>query len=226
MDRVFLRHQSTQDHPRDCVAETIFQTFTSVFSHYGYWAVFFGVMLENCGIPVPGETVLLFAGFLAFRGEIHLGRAILTAICGATLGDTAGYWLGRVAGRALVEKHVQRLGFFSRNFDRAQAFYLKHGQWAVFVARFITGLRVFSGILAGSFRLSYWRFLAFDFSGAVIWAAAIACVGFFFGENWNALMHFMKMFDGAILALVALAIVVGGIVYYFKTRKLGATGGK
>jgi membrane protein DedA with SNARE-associated domain len=202
------------------VAETIFQTLSIFFARYGYWAVFFGVMLENCGVPVPGETVLLFAGFLAYQGDLQLGRIIVTAIAGATLGDTTGYCLGRFGGRALVERLRRRAGFFARHFDRAQSIYLKHGQWAVFVARFITGLRVFSGILAGSFRMSYARFLVFDFSGAVIWASTVASVGFFFGSNWESLVHFVKMFDRGILALGALGIIVAGAVYYLKGRKL------
>ena len=78
--------------------ESIFQTLTDFFARYGYWVVFFGVMLENGGLPLPGETVLLFAGFLAYQGQIQLVWAIGTAIAGATLGDSLGYTLGRYGG--------------------------------------------------------------------------------------------------------------------------------
>lgn len=201
------------------MADTIFQTLSGFFASYGYWVIFFGVMLENGGVPVPGETVLLFAGFLAHQGQINLERAILTGIAGATLGDTAGYCLGRYGGKTFIEKYRKRLGFFARHFDRAQEYYLKHGQWAVFVARFITGLRMFSGLFAGSFNMPYLRFLAFDFSGAVIWATVICCVGFFFGNNWDRVVHLVKEFNWIILALLGIGIVVGGIVYYLRRRK-------
>jgi membrane protein DedA with SNARE-associated domain len=69
------------------VAYSIFQVLSDFFARYGYWVVFFGVMLENAGLPVPGETVLVFAGFLAYQGDVHLSRAIVTAIAGATVGD-------------------------------------------------------------------------------------------------------------------------------------------
>jgi len=72
------------------VTDSLFHNLAKFFAAYGYWVIFFGVMLENAGIPVPGETVLIFAGFLAYRGEIRLSRAVLTAIAGATIGDTAG----------------------------------------------------------------------------------------------------------------------------------------
>lgn len=203
------------------MADTIFQTLSSFFASYGYWVIFFGVMLENGGVPLPGETVLLFAGFLAHQGQINLERAILTGIAGATLGDTAGYYLGRYGGQAFIERYRKRLGFFARHFDRAQKHYLKHGQWAVFVARFITGLRMFSGLLAGSFNMPYLRFLAFDFSGAVIWATAISCVGFFFGSNWDRVVHLVKEFNWMVLSVLGLGIVLGGIVYYLRKRKAG-----
>jgi len=150
-----------------------------------------------------------------------LGRAIVTGIAGATFGDSLGYCLGRFGGNALVEKYRRRLGFFGRHFDKAQTYYLKHGQWAVFVARFITGLRMFSGIFAGCFKMSYLRFLAFDFSGAVIWATVICCVGFFFGSNWTRLVHLVKEFDWIILSILATGVVAGGIVYYLRRKKAG-----
>lgn len=205
------------------MAESIFHTLTVVFARYGYWVIFFGVMLENGGVPVPGETVLLFAGFLANQGQINLVRAIITAIAGASVGDTLGYCLGRYGSKALIDKCRKRLGFFARHFDRAQTYYLKHGQWAVFVARFITGLRMFSGIVAGSFKMPYLRFLAFDFSGAVIWATTICSVGFFFGSNWDRLVHLVKQFDWFILSVMGVGIVVSGVVYYLRERRSRGT---
>lgn len=204
------------------VADTIFQTLSEFFARYGYWVIFFGVMLENGGVPVPGETVLLFAGFLAHEGKINLERAIVTGIAGATLGDTLGYCLGHYGGKAFVEWLRRRLGFFARHFEKAQTYYLKHGQWAVFVARFITGLRMFSGLFAGSFNMSYLRFLAFDFSGAVIWATAICCVGFFFGSNWHKLIQLVKDFDSIVLTVAGLALIAGVVAYYLRKKKAGA----
>ena len=205
------------------MADTIFQTLSRFFAQYGYWVIFFGVMLENGGVPVPGETVLLFAGFLAHEGKINLERAIITGIAGASIGDTLGYCLGRYGGKAFIERYRKRLGFFARHFDRAQKFYLKHGQWAVFVARFITGLRMFSGLLSGSFNMPYLRFLAFDFSGAVIWSTAICCVGFIFGSNWQRLVELVKEFDWILLSVLALGIVIAVIFYYARRRKESAS---
>ncbi len=200
-------------HNGGLVADTAFQLLSEFFARYGYWVVFFGVMLENAGLPVPGETVLLFSGFLAYHARLSLGRAILTAIGGATLGDSLGYLVGRWGGTALVSRYRGRFLLSARRFDRAQAIFLRYGHWAVFVARFITGLRVIAGPLAGAFLMPYPRFLLFNFTGAVVWAFTVSWVGFLFGSNWQHLVYFFKQVDLAVLLAVGLAALIAWIVY-------------
>lgn len=201
------------------MADNLFQLLSGFFARYGYWVVFFGVMLENAGVPVPGETVLIFAGFLAYQGGVRLDRAIATAILGATIGDSLGYCLGRYGGTTFVEKYRKRLPFFSRRFDHARALFMKHGQWAVFVGRFITGLRVFAGILAGLFRMPYLRFLLFNFTGAVGWATTFGCLGFVFGRSWASLVSFVKELDRLVLGMVAGGLLVVALVYFLRRRR-------
>lgn len=201
------------------MAETLFQILSDFFARYGYWVIFFGVMLENAGVPVPGETVLIFSGFLAYHGEVRLGRAILTAIAGATMGDSLGYCLGRFGGAALYEKVVRRFGVLARQFDRSRALFQKYGHWAVFVGRFVTGLRVFAGPLAGTFRLAYFRFLFFNFTGAVAWATTFGCLGFFFGSNWERLTSFVGHLDRVVLVVVLLGLVAVIVVRAIRKRR-------
>lgn len=201
------------------MAEAIFQTLTLFFSRYGLWVIFFGVMLENAGLPVPGETVLLFAGFLAYRGEVHLWDAALIGIVAASTGDTLGYCLGRFAGKSFVEKYVRRFKFLSRHYDRAEAQFRRHGHWAVFVGRFITGLRVFAGPLAGMFRMPFLRFLFFDFTGAVLWGSTVVAVGFIFGGSWDDLVAFVGKFHQAVLIVLGAAALAGLIVYWARRRR-------
>lgn len=194
----------------------LFQTLSHFFAQCGYWVIFFGVMLENGGLPVPGETVLLFAGFLAYHRRIHLARAILTAIAGATIGDSLGFYLGWRGGTALVKKFKFLVS--GRRFDRAQALLMRYGHWAVFVGRFITGLRVLAGPFAGALRMPYPRFMLFNFSGAVVWAITIGCIGFIFGSSWERLVHFVKEFDWLVLAAFAVAVLA---LAYLKRRGQG-----
>jgi membrane protein DedA with SNARE-associated domain len=200
--------------------ETLFNVLTNFFAHYGYWVIFFGVMLENGGVPLPGETILLFAGFLAYHGEINLVRAMATAAAGATIGDSLGFCLGRYGGAAFVEKYRRRVFFLRRQFDRAQTIFQEHGQWAVFVARFVTGLRIFSGILAGTLGMAYPRFLFFNFTGAVLWSLTIGSVGFLFGGSLPTLVRVVKEFHEVVFAAAVLAILVA-VRFYLKRRRGG-----
>jgi membrane protein DedA with SNARE-associated domain len=162
---------------------------------------------------LPGETVLLFAGFLAYQGQIQLVWAIGVAIAGATLGDSLGYTLGRYGGNAFFDRYVKRFRFMAHRFEDAKGLFLRRGHWAVFTGRFITGLRVFAGPLAGLFKMPYLRFLFFNFTGAVVWATAIGCVGFLFGNSWNDLAHVIKDLHRVAQGLVAVLALVGLIVY-------------
>lgn len=199
----------------------IYQTLAEFFARYGYWVVFFGVMLENGGVPLPGETVLLFAGFLAYHGELRLVWAIGVAIAGATLGDSLGYTLGHYGGNAFFDRYVKRIKFLARQFEKSRVLFSKHGHWAVFTGRFITGLRVFAGPLAGLFKMPYPRFLLFNFTGAVLWATAIGCIGFLFGNNWDNLVHVVKDIHRVTLDLVAVLVMVGLVVYLRRRAKSG-----
>lgn len=198
--------------------EALFNILTDFFARYGYWVIFFGVMLENGGVPVPGETILLFAGFLAYHGEINLVRAMATAAAGATIGDSLGFCLGRYGGPTFVAKYVRRFRFLGRQFDRARTIFLERGQWAVFVARFVTGLRIFSGILAGMFGMRYPRFLFFNFTGAVLWSLTIGSVGFLFGGSWPTLVHIIKEFHEIVLAGALAAGALGAWLYIRRRR--------
>ena len=201
------------------MANSIFQILSDFFARYGYWVVFFGVMLENIGVPIPGETVLLFAGFLAYQGKIHILPAILTAITGATTGASLGYLLGRYGGTSVVNRFLRRFPRVATRYDNAQKMFLKYGQWAVFAARFITGLRVFAGILAGVLRMPFSIFLVFSFAGAVCWAVVIGYVGFLFGSNWGRLVNFVSRMDRIALTIIGGWAVVLLLVHLVRRRK-------
>src|SRR3989454_9118341 len=90
---------------------------------YGYWAVFFGVMLENAGVPVPGETILLAAGFFAAQGNFNLWQVMAIAAAGAILGDNAGYWIGREIGRATLERYGRYVGLTKARIAHMESFF-------------------------------------------------------------------------------------------------------
>ncbi len=86
------------------------------------------------------------------------------------------------------------------------------------MARFITGLRVFSGIFAGVFKMPYRRFLVFNFSGAVVWAATMGWVGFVFGSNWGRLVHLVREIDWITLFVLVVVASIAGFIYRQRRR--------
>jgi membrane protein DedA with SNARE-associated domain len=201
------------------VANSIFQILSDFFARYGYWVIFFGVMSENIGFPIPGETVLLFAGFLAYQGKIHIVPAILIAIAGATMGAIGGFLLGRYGRTPIVDRILRRFPRLANQYEGAQKTFLKYGPWAVFGARFITGLRVFAGVLAGALDMPFPSFLLFSFAGAVCWSLVIAYVGLLFGSSWGTLVSFVARMDRILLACVGGCALVLLTVYVLRRRK-------
>src|SRR5215204_4690994 len=130
-----------------------------LIEHYGYLVVFFGVMLESTGVPLPGETILLASGFLAQQRHLAVGAAIVVGILGAVVGDQIGYWTGRKGGRPFVLRWGRYVFISPERLERAEAFFARHGGKAVFMARFFSGLRVFGALVAGMSRMRWGTFL-------------------------------------------------------------------
>lgn len=206
-------------HNRGSVASSLLHILSEFFGRYGYWAVFFGVMAENIGVPVPGETVLLFAGFLAYQGRLHILPTVVTSIAGATAGAVFGYWIGWHGGTPLANRLLRRFPRFARKYEGGQKTLLKYGRWAVFAARFITGLRVFVALIAGVVRMPFSTFLFFTFAGAVCWSVVIGYLGFLFGSSWARLVGVMGRIDRIVLLTLAGGAVVAIVVYVVRRRK-------
>jgi undecaprenyl-diphosphatase len=179
-----------------------------LFAQYGYWVVLVGVFLENAGVPVPGETALLAGAALAHSGRLSLVWVIATAIAGAVLGDNLGFLIGRRGGRALAERYGRRIGLTRRRLDQFDRFFERHGGRTVFIARFVTGLRVFGAVLAGSSGLRWPSFLFYNASGAVAWATAVGIAGYLLGGSWDLLERWIGWASIIGLAAVAVAVFV------------------
>jgi membrane protein DedA with SNARE-associated domain len=174
-----------------------------LFARYGYAVVFIGVLLENSGLPVPGETVLLAGAALAHYGRLSLPRVIILAIAGAIVGDNIGFFAGRRLGRGLIERHGWRVGLTRLRLDQFNRFFTRHGPKTVFIARFITGLRVFCAVLAGASHLGWPTFLFYNATGAVVWCTAVAAAGYALANSWDTLERWIGS-----TGLVALVLVI------------------
>ncbi len=181
----------------------------ALFARYGYLVVFFGVFLENTGLPVPGETALLAGAALAHFGRLSLPQVVVVAILGATLGDNLGFAIGRRYGRSLAERYGARVGLTPSRLAQFDRFFERHGPRTVFIARFITGLRVFGAMLAGTSGLRWPTFLFYNALGAVVWSTAIAAAGYSLAYSWATLERWIGRSGLAGLTIVVILVVVG-----------------
>src|ERR1700678_1137637 len=122
---------------------SIFHWLRTLVADYGYWAVALALLCENAGIPVPGESTLLLASFLAYsEHQLHLGWIIVVATCAATLGDNVGYALGHFGGRPLLNRYLDVFRISPAQLQKGEQMFARYGAVAVFFPCFIVGLRI------------------------------------------------------------------------------------
>ena len=185
----------------------------SLIGQYGYVIVFLGVMLESAGVPLPGETILIAAGFLVQQGHLDLEDAIIFGILGAVTGDQIGYWVGREGGRRFVLRWGRYVLITQERLERAEGFFARHGGKAVFLARFVAGLRVFGALVAGISRMRWRTFLFYNALGGMLWATAAVMVGYLLGGSLNLIERWAGRASLLLLGLVGL-----GLAFYFSYR--------
>ena len=185
-------------------------------SHYGYWTVAIALLLENAGIPAPGETILLVAGFLArTRGEMQLPYVVLVATLAATLGDNLGYWIGRRGGRPLIARWRWLSELHGDGLAKGERLFARYGPATIFFSRFIFGMRIIAGPLAGALRMPWKRFTLFNFLGAAVWTSVVASCGFLLAGHWRRALRVMGSLEFILLAILAVCVV---LVWRFRDR--------
>ena len=157
-------------------------------TQYGYVALFVGVLLENAGVPIPGETMLLAASVMAASGRLSVPFVVLTAAVAAMVGDNIGYFIGRAGGRPFLERWWGKTERGRARLDRAALFYRHYGAPAVIGARFLAGVRVVGALVAGASDMAWPRFALFNAIGAVLWASMVTTIGFL-GDKAGAALH-------------------------------------
>jgi membrane protein DedA with SNARE-associated domain len=154
----------------------------TIAQQYGYWAVFLGILLENIGLPIPGETVTLAGGFLAGSDKLNYWIVLSDAILGATIGGNIGYWVGRAAGWSVVEKVGQIFRIKEEKLLSLKTQFSENTGKAVFFGRFVALLRIFASPLAGIAQMPYLKFTIYNTAGAIAWATVMVTLAYFAGQ--------------------------------------------
>jgi membrane-associated protein len=164
------------------LAFALLAAIVEIPSNVGYTVVFALIAIETMGIPVPGETALIAAALLAHDGQMDIVVLVALASAAAILGDNVGFAIGRKGGRALLSRpgpwHDTRL----RALAYGEPFFAKHGPKAVFLGRWISGLRIASAWLAGINGMHWPTFLVWNALGGIFWACTVGLAVYFAGH--------------------------------------------
>ncbi|MEB3199535.1 MAG: DedA family protein [Synechococcaceae cyanobacterium] len=195
-------------------------SLTELLHRWGYGVVFLAMLLENAGLPLPGETITLLGGYAAGSGELRLVGVIGAAAAGAVLGDNIGYWVGRRAGWGLI----QRLGGLLRRdpeqMERLRQRFLRHATTSVLLGRFVAVLRVLAGPIAGAVGMPWRSFFLCNLAGALLWASSMVTLAWL-GGRW---LPFPRMVQGVLqfglgaLLLLLLILVVPRVIELVQQR--------
>ncbi len=176
-----------------------------LLGRWGYAVIFAAMLLENAGVPLPGETITLLGGYAAGSGQLNLWGVMAAAAGGAVLGDNLGYWVGRRLGWPVMVRLGGWLGQRPERLEGLRQRFLRRAGLSVFLGRFVAVLRVLAGPLAGAVAMPYRRFLLCNLAGALLWAGTMVSLAWL----WGRWIPIDRMLAGVVeFGLVALGLVV------------------
>jgi membrane protein DedA with SNARE-associated domain len=189
----------------------VLASLLSVARDVGYPVLFLLVAIETMGIPLPGETALFTAGILASHGDLSIEVVIAVAASAAILGDNVGFLIGRRLGRRLLLRDGLLAAQRRRLVELGEPFFARHGPKAVFLGRWIAGLRITSAWLAGVNRMSWPTFLFWNALGGICWAVSVALVAYFLGRGAERVLNLAGVGGAGV-------VVVGGLAVWLVVR--------
>ncbi len=193
----------------------IFDLIRGHLAEHGYSTVAIALLLENAGLPVPGETILLLASFLAYSEHyLSLPYIIVVGVAAATAGDNLGFLIGHYGGRPLLKRYSSLLRVGPENLAKGETLFDRYGATTILIARFIAGLRIVAGPLAGVLRMNWRKFFLCNFLGAALWVTVISSAGFLFGKHFDKLLETLKDAN-----LVVLAVAAAAAIYWLRWRR-------
>ena len=199
----------------------VFGDVQPLLVHHGYLAVGGFVLLEDFGVPVPGEVILIAAAIFAGAGQMNIALVIVVAVLGAVVGDNIGFAVGHFGGRPLLERFGRFIFLRPERLENTEDYFNRHGGRIVVVARFVEGLRQINGLLAGSVGMQWPKFLGYNALGAVLWVCWWSLLGYFAGEHIGAIYDGFERYKWYVIGAAAL-VIVGYVVHRVRRRRASA----
>ena len=186
--------------------------------HYGYALVFIVAFLNNLGFPLPGETILLGAGFVLGKTADSLWPPVVAGTVACFLGGICAFWLGRGLCQGGLEK-IRWLHLTAERLKWPERFFTRHGAKTVFIARLIFLFPpVVVNLLAGMSKMPWRTFLFYNLAGSAAYATVYTLIGYYFGKEWKVLETRLGPTG---LYLIFTAIIIGIVMVIFRNSLSG-----
>jgi len=183
-------------------------------AQYGSIALFFLLMLGIVGLPIPDETLLVFSGYMIFKGNFHPLTTLIAAFLGSACGITVSYWLGRTFGLTLMHRYGRLFHITDEQLHRVHDWFERAGRWTLAIGYYIPGVRHFTAVVAGTSELAFHEFAIFAYGGAFIWVSSFLTLGYFIGDGWE------RASEQAHHYLLIASVAIGSLLLcYFLFRK-------
>ncbi len=164
----------------------VLHSLEPTLDRFGYLALAL-IFLEDFGVPVPGETVLIIAAVYAGTGRLSIWLVALIGFIAAILGDNVGFAIGHFGGRPLAERYGKYIFLTPDRLDKTAKFFDRHGGKVIVIARFVEGLRQANGLIAGITGMHWKKFFLFNMLGAALWVGVWVSIGYFSGSHIDSI---------------------------------------
>ncbi len=193
------------------------EALSSPLQHFGVWAIALLIMLEDFGVPVPGETILIAGAVYAGAGRLNVVAVFVAGFIAAIIGDNIGFAIGHFGGRALALRWGKYVFLTEERLNKAEAFFDRRGAIVITFARFVEGLRQANGIIAGITGMHWLRFLIFNAIGAALWVGTWVGLGYLAGDHIATIYHYVTLYSYYVL--VALVVLLVGYIAWHLLRR-------
>lgn len=196
-----------------------FHGIETYIEQYGYFAVAGGILLEDFGLPAPGETLLIAGAIGAAMYKLNIYLLLPLAFAGAVIGDNIGFLIGHVGGHRLVVRYGSRIGITSERLAYVHSYFERYGGWVIVFARFFIILRQLNGIVAGTLGMHWLHFLVFNALGAALWVGFWGILAYWLGKGIFVYLHELHHLTPLLVALAVLAALAVGALAWWRYRK-------
>jgi membrane protein DedA with SNARE-associated domain len=199
----------------------IFSHVHAAIAHYGYAAVGLGILLEDFGLPTPGETLLIAGAIAASQGDLNIWLLLFLGWLGGTVGDNIGYAIGYNGGHRLMLRYGGRIGITDAKLKLVEGFFARYGGWVIVFARFVVVARQFNGIVAGTLEMPWWRFVTLNAIGAALWVGFWGGLAYVLGKRFYILLRHFNEYRPYVFATIGVAVLIaaGYFIWRWQRRK-------